>query len=354
MKTYTSILLLCSLLYMASVTAQQAPNSAVKASPVKVDDVRQTSFTPTVDIVGTIYSRNNVQLTAGVNGRLDWVAEPGLFVQKGQDVAHIDPQPLKLQQAEQQATIRRATINQQYLKRELSRLEELRQTNSASVFQYDQTKSQYELAGADLEIAQLKLQQIEDQLSRTIVKAPFEGVITERMREAGGEINRSDVLVQMLDTENLEGRIFVPVKYLPFIRSAQQVEVTGGEQSVTAAIKSIIPAADMRSQSFELRVSLPPEVNSIWAAGQHIRASLPVQNAQQMLTVHRDALILRQTGTYVVVIDKDLKAHRLQVEVGKGQDDWVSVKAKELQAGDKVAVRGAERLQEGQLVVVAS
>jgi RND family efflux transporter MFP subunit len=347
MNTFTPYLLFISMLFSLAISAQQPP-----ARSVKVDEVRQTIFTPTVDIVGAIYSRNNVQLTAGTNGRLDWVAEPGSFLLKGDDVAHIDPQPLKLQQAEQQVTIRRAKINQQYLKRELARLAELRQTNNASVFQFDQTKSQYELAGADLEIAQLKLQQIQDQLNRTVIKAPFEGVITERMREAGGEVSRSDVLVQMLDTENLEGRIFVPIKYLPFIRQTKEVMISGADNSLVASIKSIIPSADMRSQSFELRVTLPKEANSIWAAGQHIKASLPVQNAQQMLTVHRDALILRQTGTYVVVIDNEQIAHRLKVEVGKGQDEWVSVRSDNLQAGDKVAIRGAERLIEGQLVTV--
>ena len=348
MKNSLVKLFLISLFVCSTVQAQQN-----QTSTVRVDQVSQTTFTPTLDIVGTVYSRNNVQLTAGVSGRLDWVAEPGSFLADGEVVARIDPQPLKLQKAEQNVTIRRAIINQQYLKRELSRLQALRQTNSASAFQYDQTKSQYELAGADLEIAQLKLQQIEDQLDRTIVKAPFEGVVTQRMREAGGEINRSDVLVQMLDTENLEARIFVPVQYLAFIRGTRQVDIVAEEHKVTATIKSIIPAADMRSQSFELRVSLPKEVNSLWAAGQHIKASLPVQNSQKMLTVHRDALILREAGTFVVVIDQQLKARRLKVEVGQGQDDWVSVKNDNLRAGDKVAIRGAERLQDGQLVTVA-
>ena len=68
--------------------------------------------------------------------------------------------------------------------------------------------------------------QVEDQLDRTIVRAPFDGVITERLREAGGDVNRSEVLVHMLDTENLEGRVFVPVKYLPFLRQAKSIKIT--------------------------------------------------------------------------------------------------------------------------------
>lgn len=337
-------------LFSTSALAQQGQRPA---SPVKVEEVKQEVFTPTVDIVGTVYSRHNVQLTAGVNGRLEWVAEPGTFLQKGEPVAEIDRLPLSLQQAEQQAEIKRANINLRYLKRELERLTDLRKTNSASAFQFDQTQSQYDLAQADLEIAQLKLKQIEDQLSRTSVPAPFTGVVTERIREAGGDVNRSQVLVHMLDTENLEGRVFVPVKYLPFIRTTKSVTVMTDTEEVNAEIKSIIPAADMRSQSFELRVSLPPEISNIWTAGQLIKASLPVQAPQQALTVHRDALILRREGTYVVVIDKENKAHRQRVVVGEGQNEWVSVKSENLNAGDRVATRGAERLRDGQEVVIS-
>ncbi len=333
-----------------SLLAQQA---SPPPSPVQVAEVKKTFFTPTVDIVGSVYSRHNVTLTAGVSGRLDFVAEPGTYLMKDQEVARVDQLPLKLQQAEQNAVIKRANINQAYLKRELQRLKELRETNSASAFQYDQTQSQFELAQADLEIARLRLKQIEDQLNRTIIKAPFDGVITERMREAGGEINRSDVLVSMLDTENLEGRVFVPVKYLPFIRHVSSIVVNNEITQVEADIKAIIPAADTRSQSFELRVSLPASDEMLWTAGQLIRASLPVQKPQESLTVHRDALILRREGTFVVVIDSENKAHRHQVTVGEGQEDWVSVTAQDLQQGDKVATRGAERLQEGQIVAIA-
>lgn len=336
------------LLAMSHVAlAQQAPTK-----PVQVEQIRESVFTPTVEIVGTIHSRNNVQLTAGVNGRLDWVAEPGTFLQEGEIVAKVDPLPLTLQQAEQQAQINRAQINLRYLERELARLKELRVTNSASQFQLDQTQSQFDLAKADLEIARLRLKQVDDQLSRTEVRAPFSGVITERFREAGGDVNRSDELVQMLDTEHLEGRVFVPVKYLPFVKGSNTITVMGDAHQIEAGIKAIIPAADMRSQSFELRVSLPASANSVWTAGQLIKANLPVQAPKRALTVHRDALILRREGTYVIVIDKDNKAHRHAVKVGQGHDDWVSITGDGLAPGDQVATRGAERLQEGQTVAI--
>lgn len=335
----------------ASTVAQQA---GVDSRPVEVQEVKQTLFSPTVDIVGTVYSRHNVKLTAGVNGRIDYVAEPGSIVHKGDAVARIDPLPLTLQKAEQQAEIKRAQINIRYLEREVNRLTALRQTNAASAFQLDQTQSQFELAKADYDIATLRLKQIDDQLTRTTVVAPFTGVVTERLREAGADVNRSEILVNFLDTENLEARMFVPVKYIPFIRHHNTILVTSDLGQVNATVKAIIPAADTRSQSFELRVSLPVEANSTWTAGQLVRASLPVQAPQEQLTVHRDALILRQDGTYVIIIDSENKAHRLKVTVGEGMGEYVSITDTTLQVGDRVATRGAERLQEGQTVTIAN
>jgi RND family efflux transporter MFP subunit len=348
----TRLSLVLCLLGALVLPVAMAQNTA-PPSPVQVSQVEKTVFVPTIDIVGTIYSRNNVKLTAGVGGRLDYVAEPGTFLLKDEAVAQIDPLPLQLQQAEQEANIKRARINLEYLNRELNRLKELRQSNSASVFQLDQTQSQYDLAQADLEIAQVRLNQINDQLSRAVVKAPFDGVVTERLREAGSDVSRAEVLVNMLDTENLEGRVFVPVKYLPFLRTSKEVVITSETHQLSAPIKAIIPAADVQSQSFELRVSLPASANREWTSGQLIKATIPVRAPQESLTVHRDALILRSDGTFVVVINAENKAHRHPVKVGEGQKERVIISSDAVKAGDRVATRGAERLQDGQSVVIA-
>lgn len=327
-------------------------------SPVKVEPVKLIESQPSADIFGTIYSRNQVQLTAGVTGRLEWVAEPGTFLKKGDLVAQIELLPLQLRQAEQKAQLKRAKINLQYLERELQRQKELREKNNTSQYQLDQTESQFELAQSDLEISELQLKQINDQLSRATIVSPFDGVVTERSRRAGFDVSRSDVLVQLLDTENLEVRLFVPVKYLAFTKPGSEVTLsskseTGETLSINADSSTIIPAADPRSQTFEMRVNVPVEGNRFWAAGQLVKVSLPIETARSAITVHRDALILRRDGTYVVKIDDENKAHRLKVQVGKGKGDWVTVKGA-LKQGDQVATRGAERLREGQKVVIQS
>lgn len=320
-------------------------------SPVKIDAVTEISLAATVDLMGTLHSRSYANITAGVSGRLEWLQEPGVAVVQGDVLAKMDLLPLQLKQAEQKAQIKRASINSRYFNNELQRLQKLRKTNSTSQFQLDQTKSQYELAQTDSEIANLKLKQIEDELKRATVTAPFDGVVTERFIRAGTDINRSDILLKLLDTEHLEVRLFVPVKYLAYVRKGITLNLQAIGQEISTEVTSVIPSTDPRSQTFEVRIQIPVHLNEFWTAGQLVKVTVPVQSASPSLTIHRDALILRKDGTFVIKIDEENKAHRLLVKVGKGTFDRVTIQG-DLQQGDKIAIRGAERLREGQSVVV--
>ncbi|MGB2742805.1 MAG: efflux RND transporter periplasmic adaptor subunit [Cognaticolwellia sp.] len=347
MKKVISAILGASILLAGNTIAAEGP----APKPVKVDQVKVMDLSATTDLMATIHSRSHVPVTAGVNGRIEWLAEPGSMVQEGDVLVKMDLLPLKLMQLEQQAQLKRAKINVNYLQNEVQRLQKLKKSNSASQFQLDQTQSQYDLAKTDIEIADLKLQQINDQIQRANVTAPFSGVITERIVRAGTDVNRSDSLLKLLDTEHLEVRLFVPIKYLAFLRKGHSLNISANGQMINAKITALIPSADAKSQTFEVRINIPTHLNESWAAGQLVKVTVPIQATKNTLTVHRDALILRKDGTYVVKIDIDNKVHRLPVIVQNGTFDRVSIKG-DLKDGDNVAIRGAERLNEGQQVVV--
>ncbi|WNC71057.1 efflux RND transporter periplasmic adaptor subunit [Thalassotalea psychrophila] len=343
-----SAVLISSLLCLGNVAFAQAERPA---SPVKVELVKHTNLSPSANLLGTVYSRSNVAITAGVSGQLQWIIEPGSYVNKGETLVKMDTFPLELLQLEQQAQIKRENINLAYLKRELARLQTLKAQNNTAEFQLDQTRSKYELAAADLEIAQLKLKQINDQIERAHIVAPFTGVITERLEREGSDVNRSQVLLRFIDTENLQVRLFVPIRYMAFIKRDKPLTVFSNNYQTKAQINSIIPSADPRSQTFELRITLDHDSVQYWTAGELVKVEIPVQAEIETLAIHRDALILRRNETYVMKIDEENTAHKTTVTVGDGQGDWVAIKG-DLEAGDNVAIRGAERLQEGQKVSI--
>lgn len=349
-KTSKQFIALVALFGAYSVSAQTLPI-------VETEAVQEKQLVSEFIGHGTVYGKQNVTLTAGAGGLLTFVAEPGQRVEQGDVIAKIDLLPLQLQQAEQRALLKRAEINLRYQRKELGRLETLAKIDAAAKSAYDQTLTQVELADSDIEIAKIKLRQLQDQIDRAVVKAPFKGVVSQRYVKAGTDVNRAEELVTLLDTQQQEIRVFVPMRYLPFLELGDTVTMNSGSlelaQSAQADISSIIPVTDTRSQTFEVRAELASTDLGKWATGQLVDVTLPIVQDKVSTLINRDALLLRADGTYIVKVDPELKAERMKVKVAGGQALLVAVEVIEgglLAAGDKIAIRGAEGLQTGQEV----
>ncbi|KGJ88627.1 efflux RND transporter periplasmic adaptor subunit [Colwellia psychrerythraea] len=353
MKKIAVTTLIAMNLMQVSIAEDAVEKSEIKvmAKPVKAAAVLNMPLAANTELNATLYSRSHIPITASLNTRVDYLVEPGDFVNQGDKLAGMDLLPIQLRQAEQKAQISRAKINVAYIKNELSRLQELSKTQAVSQFNLDQMRSEHDLAAADLEIAQLKLAQINEQLSRAIITAPFSGIITERLIRVGSEVSRGDILLKLLDTEHLEARLYIPIKYLAFINKGDKLSMSASEQKTLAAVTAKIPRADPRSQTFEVRINIPKALNKHWAAGQLVSVSVPTQKATESLTVPRDALILRKSGSYVIKVNADSTVSRLAVVVGKGNKERVAITGS-LKHGDNVAIRGAERLADGDKVVI--
>ena len=330
----------------APALAQQAPEPVVQ-----VAYVAETEVSPTVAVPGTIYSRNDVQLTAGVTGQLVMVAEPGTTLRAGDPVARIDTTPLLLQRAEQEVLLERAEINIRQLDSQLRRQRELRGSNLVSEFELEQTQANRDLAESDAKLTRVRMRQIDDQIHRADVRAPFGGVVTSRLHRAGEDVARGEVLAEMTDIRNMEVRAFVPLKHLPRTIVGEPIDVFATDQRFSGTIRSLVPTGDVRSQTFEARIDLPQEASRHWTVGQLVSVGIPIRSDERTVAIPRDALVLRQSGSYVFRINDDNKAERVEVVVGESSGDLIAVKGA-LVAGDRVAIRGAENLTEGAQVRV--
>lgn len=330
-------------LLLASTTfAQQTPPPSV----VQVATVSRTELAPTVAVPGTIYSRNDVQVTAGVAGQLEMVAEPGTFVEKGESIARIDSRPLRLQRAEQEALLERAEINVRQLESQLRRQRELGGSNLVSEFDIEQTAANRDLAISDANITRVRIRQIDDQVQRANIRAPFSGVIISRSHRAGEDVARGTSLAQMTDIQNLEVRAFVPLKHLPRTVVGDAINIFATNASFEGQIRALVPTGDVRSQTFEARIDLPQSAAANWTVGQLVSVAVPIRARKVSLTIPRDALILRSNGTFVFRVNDDNVAERIAVEIGDSSGELVAVTGP-LHEGDRVAIRGAENLQEG-------
>ncbi|MDZ4728927.1 MAG: efflux RND transporter periplasmic adaptor subunit [Xanthomonadales bacterium] len=315
---------------------------------VKVADARMLDLSSIVLVPGTVVSRDDARLSAEVAGRLLQVAEVGTVVTAGEPVAIIEDKNLRLINQELQAEIRRAQASMEFLGNEVQRFATLAKTNLASANQLEQARSELAVAQGDLDVAKARLAQNNDQLARTRLLAPFAGVVVERLMRPGERVADGGIVVRLVDQQNLEVVARAPLDYYAFSQVGEQLSLRAGSQELMATIRTVVAVGDENTHQFELRLDLESQPFQV---GQTVRVSVPSSNAREVLTVPRDALVLRPEGTTIFVIDAQQQAQQVAVTTGLGSGDRIEVSGN-VKAGDQVVIRGNERLQPGQSVQV--
>ncbi len=188
--TQTVFRWLFALLMFIAATDSFAQDETI-ATPITVTEVLSSNLAPMVPAAGTVFSRNATQITAGIAGRLEWLAEPGDYVEAGTAVARFDCEMLGLQRERQLAEVDRANINFKRLAKEVGRLESVTDASAIAEIQLDRTVADRDLAGSDVRIAKIAIRETDSQLSRCSISAPFSGVVTQRLRNAGEDVERS-------------------------------------------------------------------------------------------------------------------------------------------------------------------
>lgn len=323
--------------------SQMGGPALVKVSTASLRDIAPATLVP-----GTVVSRNDARLSAEVPGRLTAVADVGTEVKKGEPVAAIEDTTLRLMNTELQAQVTRAEARLVFLENEEKRFTQLAESNLAAATQLDQTRSDRDVARGDLAVAQARLAQNQDQIGRTKILAPYDGIVVERLMTPGERVIEGSNVVRLVDQDNLEVIARAPLDYFSFVRRGQTLAIRNGELSTDGVVRTVVAVGNENTHQFELRLDLE---GSPFQVGQTLRISIPISNAREVLTVPRDALVLRPEGQSIFIIDGENQARQVPVTIGVGQGDYVEVLG-DVSAGDVVVIRGNERLQPGQAVSV--
>jgi len=318
------------------------------ASLVKVALAEMQSLAPVTLVPGTVVSRSDAKLSAEVEGRLTMVTDVGVQVAKGDTLAAIEDSALLLLKQELQAEVARAEAKLVFLEKELTRFSQLAEANLAAQAQLEQTRSERDIALGDLSVARARLAQNEDLLAKTRILAPHAGTVVERLMTPGEHAMEGSVVVRLVDQEDLEVIARAPLEYYPFVRAGQKLDLHAGKESFLAEVRTVVAVGDENTHQFELRLDLEEQV---FPVGQTLRISIPTSNSREVLSVPRDALVLRPEGQSIFIVDANNQARQVSVTTGAGSGDRIEVLGA-VSPGDRVVIRGNERLQPGQTVSV--
>lgn len=342
-------IVLIACLFPAMSWAEEAETPKAPAAPVRVETAQRDTFSATLWVSGTVISQNDARIAAETDGRITWVADVGSRIQKGEAIGRIDADDLRLELDDSKAQLESLKSQLKYRDSSLQRLEKLAASNNAAATQLDEALSQRDMTRQQIKRAEVAIAQIERRIKQTKVLAPFSGVVAERLVQVGEFVNRGTQVARLVDTEHREIRAQAPLSVAGWIREGMQVSVEHQQLESLSPVSYVIPVGDERSRMFEIRIAAK---DPAWIIGSPVRVALPNSEPRELVAIPRDGLVLRGDNIFVMRVNQDNIVEKIDVQTGIGLGGFVEVIGK-VDQGDRIVIRGGERLQPGQAVTIA-
>lgn len=336
------------------------PAYAQKATPVTVEVVRTEDLVNRLELSGTVTSPRVSQISTSVPGLIEAVHfDSGANVEAGDLLLELDPklEEEAFKQAEAQAKQAEAELAD--AQRRLKIAEGLAKRNYGPQNTVDTLKNELQIDAAAIALRKAQEAAAAERLERHLVKAPYSGVISQRMAEVGEWVVPGTTVFELVEMQGLRVDVPVPQQYYPQLQTGAEVTLQFDalpDAVLPAKIQALIPVSDPKVRTFTLRV-VPTRENVAITPGMSARVSVRLATGQRGIVVSRDALVRYPDGRVTVwVLESNGEANHVnerRVDIGLSFDGLVQIRSG-LKEGERVVIRGNESLREGQVVRLAS
>lgn len=296
-----------------------------------VVEVKVGEVPVSVEVTGQVTALYQATLASRIQGTIDELSvREGSPVRKGQTLLVLDNRDLQAELARMAAELDNAGAQRQ-------RMEDLYQKDAVS-------KQELENATRAFRVAEAGRKAVLAQLSYTVVKAPFDGVITEKKVEVGELASPGQPLLRMEDPTRLRLEAMVAEGDVGLVTVGASIPVVIdalGPEPLQGTVSQILPAGDPQTHTFTMKVELPkqPKVKS----GMFGRLRLE-RGLSRTLLVPKTALIERGELAGLFVVEQDQVARLRWVKLGRPLGQGIEVLSG-VSAGERIiaeATKGAD------------
>ena len=348
------------LLLAGSFTATQAD-----PVPVTVDAVRLEMLGATARVTGSLRAVSRAGVATQEPGLIVSVeVDVGGRVGSGDVLARLDDRRLRAELAAldaerkvAEARQREAEANAEFARTDFRRVEGLRAGGTASEIEFVRVRTELDAAEARISAAQQTVARIQsrEELLRIRVrdmeiKAPFDGVVTERAVDPGEWLSAGDPVATIVSTGVHEAWLEIPERYVADLVAHGKdlrVETAATDQPLAVERVRLAPEIDPRVRTFMAIVDVS---GSDLVAGMSVSAWVPTSATDERTTVHKDALV-RDPGGFLVFAARPRGtghvATPIPVKIAFETQTRVALLPGALRAGDLVVIEGNERLFAG-------
>ena len=333
---------------------------------VRVQSVNPKTIQLKVHSQGTVMPSIQSQLIPEVSGKVVWTSDrlvSGGYVTEGQTLAKVDDLDYRNARDRAKAALERASAELQHAKFEYGRQESLVERNLTSRSALENSLRVYRVSQAAYDDARVNHEQAEENVRRTILKAPFTGLVRSENVDIGQFVSRGQPIATLYATDMVEVRLPIADRQLAFLNlpSARTGTLDPQEQPdvlLTAEYagralswRGKIVRTEAEIDSASRMVQLVARIDNQAAAsplsvGLFVNAEIAGLAAENIVILPRSAL---RNDNQVLVVDGEDKLRFKDVNLLRLYQDQVLIDAG-INTGDRVCVSVLQTAIEGMTV----
>ena len=309
------------------------------AMAIETATAHQTEVTIEAVFDGVIEAVNQTTVSAETAGQVQAILfDTDDYVQRNDIIVRLRDvsQQSRLKQAEQSLQEARARLAEASANFERNRKLLSEKTVSKAV--YDKAEADLKATSARVSKAEAAVAEAREQLERTLVRAPYSGIVVERLVEVGAVVQPGTSLMSGLSLDQLRVTTQIPERLIGTVREfhTAYIHLPGPDSKTLQSVDmDISPRADARAHTFEVRVNLPEAVAGLYP-GMSAKIAIVTGKANKLLVPAR-AIVHRSEVTGVYVVDNGRVSLR-QVRIGRVYDDNEREVLAGLENGEQVAL----------------
>lgn len=335
---------------------------------VEVGTVTRAQIAQELTVVGNLIGETTVSVAPRAAGRLQQVyVRLGDRVTRGQRIATIEDfelvEQIKQQEAAQQvsqATIRQREADLSLAKTNLDRSNSLFERQLIAKQVLDDNEARYQSAQAQLDLARAQAQQskarldeLNINLSNTIITSPVNGFIARRLVDPGASVGQNAPVVEVVDISRVRMIANVVEKDLKPLHPGDvtrvEVDAFPGE-TFTGRIARVSPVLDPQTRTAPIEVEIPNPTFRL-KPGMYARVRITLDTLEDALVVPATALVDLGGRRGVFQPLNEVAVFRM-VQVGTEQRDIVEILGG-LTEGAQVITTGSGQLRDGDRIIIA-
>ncbi|SDT83778.1 efflux RND transporter periplasmic adaptor subunit [Desulfobacula phenolica] len=341
------LLLIMAVIHVSMVYAQEPPPAKVVISKIMFQEVAQNR-----SFIGTLYYERISHVSSEVSGlvtRID--VSTGDRITKTSPLVHLDTEILEKEIVLHQNQVEQAELSINHSKKNYQRMASLYKKSTIREKDYDDAEFVYQEAVLKKYAAQKTLEKLLIQKRKSVINAPFDGIILEKNVDSGDWVQQGKILISIGSVNDLFIKVPIAETLLKFVFVGQKVPVTinAYNKELTGTIDNLIPIADPKTKNVFLKIRIP----MLEKVAQNMSATVFISTGtpQKLAMIPRDALIKFQGNDFVYTI-REKKAAMLPVSIVTYLGNSVGADNAHFTDGLPIIVEGNERLRPGQSVVI--